>query len=792
MTPTFMIALQVGAVSEHMDQARELVKLIVEIEPEPRPDIEFALCVSRSVNRPYVLDVMRLVSQRFKNNFVIRSHRFGGGWPMGCNDLWQETMMQLHALSRSGHIKSDGVLTFEPDCIPLRPDWLNKLKEAWRIAKDAKKLVTGHAHNNPHTHINGNAIFHINLMGMHEGLKDCDALAGWDIYHAPFFLRVGLDTPMIFQRYRIQDISIPEIRAIRKDDQVPALFHGIKTMAGIENIRRMLISGIFDQRVRKELNPDEEFHESHRAEQQKRPAHPETIRFSISILALNKLDLTKACVQSVLTNSSPCYELLLWDNGSTDGTWEYFESLMEKYPRIRARRSETNLGFMEPNRENLKIANGKYFVMLNNDARVPRGWLEHLEKPFLEHPRAALSGPSGTCCELGPDFHGRPGHNLEYIEGSCLCAPVRLLRAHGLFSDELRFAYGEDCDLSLRMREKGYTLHHAPFRIEHVGSATSRELPEIKEVQRYNHDALQRRWGHYMKVRRMDYPILIKRRASLGDVLLTTPIIRALKQQRPTSQLIVETDLPEIFRDNPNVDSLHIKLDQIPAHTLTIDLNMAYEKRLNTSILKAYEDEAGIVCPSRHLDLFVNHVEQQWARKHIPDHTHWCALGCTETTWPGKNWPRENWMTLTEELLGLGWKVVLIGRGHLENFPADLNLINRTTLHGLAAILTRCGLFIGHDSFPLHCSIGRAKKTIGLFGVTLPEMILPVITPSVRGVASNPEHPGSGLRHKVAGQTYVECPSNPMETISVEQVLQEIQDVIGLLGPNSRAAHPVE
>src|SRR5450631_685037 len=136
-------------------------------------------------------------------------------------------------------------------------------------------------------------------------------------------------------------------------------------------------------------------------------------KFSISILAMNKLEITRACLDSVFANSED-FELILTDNASTDGTAEYFESLKsDSGIMVRVIHNNENQGFDAPNRHALTLARGKYFICLNNDAEVPAGWLKELEKPLVKYSiTAAISGPRGSCCSLQekwPSFHGSVG-----------------------------------------------------------------------------------------------------------------------------------------------------------------------------------------------------------------------------------------------------------------------------------------------------------------------------------------------------------------------------------------------
>src|ERR1019366_9941212 len=114
-----------------------------------------------------------------------------------------------------------------------------------------------------------------------------------------------------------------------------------------------------------------------------------------------------------------------------------------------------------------KEMGARYAVLLNNDTQVVPNWLEMLAAPLDADPLGALSGPSDTCRSLHPNMDGYPGAKLEYIEGSCLCAKISIVSTQGpLFSDYLDFIYGDDSDLSLRMREAGYHIYQAPFKIK--------------------------------------------------------------------------------------------------------------------------------------------------------------------------------------------------------------------------------------------------------------------------------------------------------------------------------------
>lgn len=219
---------------------------------------------------------------------------------------------------------------------------------------------------------------------------------------------------------------------------------------------------------------------------------------SVSLITYTALACAKRCIASIQQHSSD-YELILTANGNP-AVALYFQRLAEQHANIRVVVNETNEGYQNPNRRALEMSNSPLHVLINDDTLVCPRWLEMLRKPFQDFPLAALSGPRARCTSLTEQFRGVPGYQLEYLEGSCLMGRTSLLREHGLFDPNLQFAYGEDSDLSLRMRQAGYSIHQVPFRLPfHAGGATTRTVPNLKPIILANHQYLMNKWADYLK-----------------------------------------------------------------------------------------------------------------------------------------------------------------------------------------------------------------------------------------------------------------------------------------------------
>lgn len=113
---------------------------------------------------------------------------------------------------------------------------------------------------------------------------------------------------------------------------------------------------------------------------------------TIYIQAYNGLGKTKNCVESVLENTKDVnYDLLLADNGSTDGTFDYFKSV--PYEKKRILHFTKNCGSPLPWMFVSVGMLSRYVVMLNNDIVVTKNWLSNLLKVAESDERIGMVNP---------------------------------------------------------------------------------------------------------------------------------------------------------------------------------------------------------------------------------------------------------------------------------------------------------------------------------------------------------------------------------------------------------------
>jgi GT2 family glycosyltransferase len=207
------------------------------------------------------------------------------------------------------------------------------------------------------------------------------------------------------------------------------------------------------------------------------------------------------CLSSLAAQTYPAVEIIVVDNGSTDGSSAW---LAEHYPQVRLIQNSTNRGFAVANNQGIAQARGTFVALLNNDAWAEPGWLAALAAVAEPEPRVGMvaslmllaAAPeqvdsAGICvdrCGISWDRGGgeravawASGH--AEVFGACAGAALyrrALLDEVGSFDEDF-FAYLEDVDLAWRARWQGWQARYAPAaRVYHIHSGTSGEGSSFK------------------------------------------------------------------------------------------------------------------------------------------------------------------------------------------------------------------------------------------------------------------------------------------------------------------------
>jgi len=216
------------------------------------------------------------------------------------------------------------------------------------------------------------------------------------------------------------------------------------------------------------------------------------VAVSIVVLSYNGRTWLEQCLGAAVAQVGPDCELVVVDNGSTDGSVDF---VRRSFPGARIVALETNLGFAAGNNAGVRAARGRYIAFLNNDAKPQPGWLSALRRVLDSHPhvglvasrilfmhdRGVVDSAGDGLTRWGGAFkrsHGQRAQDvLEPHEVFGACGAACLIR-RDLFDevggfDETFFAVYEDVDLSYRVQLLGYHCLYAPDAVVcHAGSAT--------------------------------------------------------------------------------------------------------------------------------------------------------------------------------------------------------------------------------------------------------------------------------------------------------------------------------
>jgi len=210
------------------------------------------------------------------------------------------------------------------------------------------------------------------------------------------------------------------------------------------------------------------------------------MKYSIVMACYNQVHLTAKCIQSILAHTKD-FELIIIDNGSTDGTDGYLSELKKSHQNVKVISIAENKTFAQANNLGIKLVEGEIVCLLNNDVVVNKDWLDRLCAHLYNIPlkNLAMIGPVSNCSN-GRQMVGLQDPEAWYqanrgrwthagkLFGWCMLIKKSTLDEIGGFDERFVNAY-EDNDLCLRMQLAGYKMAIAyDTYIYHAGQGTLR------------------------------------------------------------------------------------------------------------------------------------------------------------------------------------------------------------------------------------------------------------------------------------------------------------------------------
>ena len=227
---------------------------------------------------------------------------------------------------------------------------------------------------------------------------------------------------------------------------------------------------------------------------------PSEEEFSVVISACNYLEDVQRCLSSVLKwHHGSSAEVVVVDNGSSDGTGEWLEEVQARDATVRVIHCDHQLGDAQAKNIGLKQSRGRIVVMLDTSVELIENALPGI-KGWLDNPSIGVVGPWGVRSEDLRHFHREvESGEADAMQGYCFALRRDLLREVGLMREHFRFYRNLDLDFSFQFRDRGYRIVAdgtlPVVRHEHrQWSALGEE--EREQLSRKNFKHFLRRWGH--------------------------------------------------------------------------------------------------------------------------------------------------------------------------------------------------------------------------------------------------------------------------------------------------------
>ncbi len=208
------------------------------------------------------------------------------------------------------------------------------------------------------------------------------------------------------------------------------------------------------------------------------------MRSSIIVVSWNGEPYLADCLDALAAQVGSDDEVIVVDNGSTDGSASL---VRQRHPQVRLIENGRNLGFAGGCNVGLRAAEGQALLLVNQDVVVRPGWLEAMLAALAAAEVGVVGGkllyPDGTIQHAGGILHdpqALPGHlgyreadrgrwdaarDVEYVTGAAMGFRREMLERVGFFDEGFFPAFYEETDFCARARAAGYRVVYVPTAV---------------------------------------------------------------------------------------------------------------------------------------------------------------------------------------------------------------------------------------------------------------------------------------------------------------------------------------
>lgn len=205
------------------------------------------------------------------------------------------------------------------------------------------------------------------------------------------------------------------------------------------------------------------------------------MKICIIIPVMNKLQFTKQCLKDLNHTIDKTVKIIVIDNASTDGTKEYLATMEQ----IQLISNSSNKGCATSWNQGIRASNSEWIVILNNDVRLSKKWLDHLIMQANENSIDVIS-PGMREGELDYNFNQYAASYTKKMKnafrectpsGVCFAVKNFVFTKVGLFDENFHVGQYEDADFFRRCKKLNFKMGITGRSfIHHFGSTTQKHI----------------------------------------------------------------------------------------------------------------------------------------------------------------------------------------------------------------------------------------------------------------------------------------------------------------------------
>jgi len=191
------------------------------------------------------------------------------------------------------------------------------------------------------------------------------------------------------------------------------------------------------------------------------------ITASIIVTVYNRDRFIGRCIESLLAQSLKSYEIILCNDGSTDGSRDIMAQY-EKYSHVYIIDNDRRRGPSYSRNQGILKSKREFIAFTDSDCVADREWLEEIIRPFLRDPAIMITGGKVVDPKIenywdfvneGSNFIAKENAYVKRVIGCNMAFRRDFLEKHK-FDEELKTVGGEELDLCIKCLKGGHNLYY--------------------------------------------------------------------------------------------------------------------------------------------------------------------------------------------------------------------------------------------------------------------------------------------------------------------------------------------